>query len=113
MCGIAGKAYFNKNREVHREELKMMSNAIAHRGPDDEGIFISKDRRVGLASRRLAIIDLSSKGHQPMTYQNRYTITFNGEIYNFQEEKEKLIKLGYKFSSDSDTEVILALFKIR
>ncbi len=87
-----------------------MTKSIAHRGPDDEGVFISKDKRVGLGSRRLAIIDLSERGHQPMSYLNRYTITFNGEIYNFQSEREKLIKLGYKFNSDSDTEVILALY---
>lgn len=110
MCGIVGKAYFNKNREVHPSELKHMSDAIAHRGPNDEGIFISKNRRVGFASRRLAIIDLSKRGHQPMTYANRYTITFNGEVYNFQEEKQKLIKLGYSFVSESDTEVVLALY---
>lgn len=110
MCGIAGIAYFSKSREIHRQNLKLMTDKIAHRGPDDKGIFISKDKRVGLASRRLAIIDLSEKGHQPMTYMNRYTITFNGEIYNFQEEKQKLIRLGYQFNSSSDTEVILALY---
>lgn len=110
MCGIAGKAYFNKNKEIRREDLKLMTSKIAHRGPDDEGIFISRDKTVGLGSRRLAIIDLSQKGHQPMTYMNRYTITFNGEIYNFQEERQKLIKLGYNFSSASDTEIILALY---
>jgi asparagine synthase (glutamine-hydrolysing) len=110
MCGIAGKAYFNKNKQVHRQEIKLMTGSLAHRGPDDEGIFISCDKRVGLGSRRLAIIDLSMKGHQPMTYLNRYTITFNGEIYNFQEERQKLVKFGYKFDSSCDTEVILALY---
>jgi len=103
MCGIAGKAYFNKKHEVHPKELKLMSNAIIHRGPDDEGIYISKNRRVGFASRRLAIIDLSQKGHQPMEYGGRYVITFNGEIYNFKEEKAKLIRQGYKFNSQTDT----------
>jgi asparagine synthase (glutamine-hydrolysing) len=110
MCGIAGKAYFGKNHEVHLNELKRMSVSIAHRGPDDEGIYISKDRRLGFASRRLAIQDLSSRGHQPMKYGDRFVITFNGEIYNFKEEKEKLIKEGYKFKSETDTEVILALY---
>ena len=110
MCGIAGIAYFKKDKEVHREELKLMASKIVHRGPDDEGIFISKNKSVGFASKRLAIIDLSQKGHQPMTYLNRYTITFNGEIYNFQEERQKLIGLGYKFNSESDTEVVLALY---
>lgn len=111
MCGIAGKAYFkNTKKVITPQELKLMSDAIAHRGPDDKGIFISKDKRVGLANLRLAIIDLSKKGHQPMSYLGRYTITFNGEIYNFQDEKQKLIDLGYKFASGSDTEVILALY---
>ncbi len=111
MCGIAGKAYFkNVKKAVTPQELKLMSVAIAHRGPDDEGIFISKDKRLGLASRRLAIIDLSQKGHQPMSYLGRYTITFNGEVYNFQEVRQKLAGLGYKFASGSDTEVILALY---
>lgn len=110
MCGIAGIAYFNKNKDVRYQNIKLMTDMIAHRGPDDEGIFISKDKKVGLGSRRLAIIDLSEKGHQPMSYLNRYTIAFNGEIYNFQEEKQKLIKLGYSFTSSSDTEVILALY---
>jgi asparagine synthase (glutamine-hydrolysing) len=111
MCGIAGIAYFaTGKKEVHASELRKMSLAIVHRGPDDSGIYISDDRQVGLASRRLAIIDLSSQGHQPMTFQNRYTITFNGEIYNFQEERDKLIRLGYRFYSKTDTEVILALY---
>lgn len=110
MCGIAGKAYFSKNKKVQPQELKLMSNAIAHRGPDDSGIYISNDQNVGLVNRRLAIIDLSARGHQPMAYWDRYTITFNGEIYNFQEEKDDLIKLGYTFRSGSDTEVILALY---
>ncbi len=110
MCGIAGKAYFTKNKEVTSQELILMGKAIAHRGPDDSGIFISKKRNVGLVNRRLAIIDLSQNGHQPMSYQNRYTITFNGEVYNFQEERKKLVRLGYRFYSESDTEVVLALY---
>jgi asparagine synthase (glutamine-hydrolysing) len=110
MCGIAGKVYFNKSKIIRSQEIKAMTTAIAHRGPDDEGVFVSKNKKVGLGSRRLAIIDLSQKGHQPMSYQDRYVITFNGEIYNFQDERQKLIKLGYQFNSNSDTEVILALY---
>ena len=110
MCGIAGKAYFNKNKEIHLSELKNMAQTIAHRGPDDQGTYISKDGTVGFAHVRLSIIDVSKKGHQPMTYQGRYTVTFNGEIYNFQEEKRKLESLGYEFKSNSDTEVLLALY---
>ncbi len=109
MCGIAGKIYFNKD-VVERSDLSSMSQKIIHRGPDDEGIYISQDRKVGLVNRRLAIIDLSKKGHMPMSYKNRYVITYNGEVYNFQSERKLLEKLGYKFNSNSDTEVILALY---
>src|SRR3972149_8824879 len=109
MCGIAGKVVFGEGK-ISEEDLTKMGNAIAHRGPDDSGTYVSKDRSVGLVNRRLAIIDLSPKGHQPMGYQERYVITFNGEIYNFQEEREKLRKQGYRFTSKTDTEVILALY---
>src|SRR3990172_11589108 len=109
MCGIAGKIQFG-NQIVTGKDLELMAIKIAHRGPDDQGVYISKDKKVGLASRRLAIIDLSSKGHQPMTYLNRYWITFNGEVYNFQEERKILEREGYKFKSNTDTEVILALY---
>jgi len=109
MCGIAGKVYLSQG-SVTPSELNAMSAKIIHRGPDDEGIFISPDRKIGLVNRRLAIIDLSKKGHQPMTYKNRFTITYNGEVYNFQEERLKLEKEGYVFKSKSDTEVILALY---
>ncbi len=109
MCGIAGKIVFNA-KSVKLNELKAMSKAIAHRGPDDEGFYISPNGKTGLVNRRLAIIDLSKKGHQPMTYKNRYVITYNGEVYNFQSEREKLRKIGYRFKSGADTEVILALY---
>ena len=109
MCGIAGKVFLS-NASVSDSDLKVMAGKIAHRGPDDEGVYISPDRKVGLANRRLAIIDLSSKGHQPMNYKGRYWITFNGEIYNYQILKKKLMKDGCRFKSNSDTEVILALY---
>lgn len=109
MCGITGKVYLD-NREVSESDIKKMTDKIAHRGPDDEGVYISRDYKVGLGNRRLAIIDLSSAGHMPMNYLSRYWITYNGEIYNFQAERIKLQKLGYKFKSNTDTEVILALY---
>jgi asparagine synthase (glutamine-hydrolysing) len=109
MCGIAGKIYLGKG-EIDKLDLQKMSNAIEHRGPDDEGMYISSNHKLGLVSRRLAVLDLSAKGHQPMVYKKNLVISFNGEIYNFQEEREKLRRLGYKFSSNSDTEVILALY---
>ncbi len=109
MCGITGKISFQR-QAIATKDIAAMNRAIAHRGPDDTGIYISPDQAVGLGHQRLSIIDLSSAGHQPMRYMNRYEIVFNGEIYNFQAEREALQKLGYKFSSHTDTEVILALF---
>lgn len=109
MCGIAGKIKFNQGT-VSEKEIEKMTDAIAHRGPDDEGLYLSPDKKVGLGHRRLSIIDLSPRGHQPMNYLNRYWIVFNGEIYNFQKERELLKKKGYKFRSQTDTEVILALY---
>jgi len=110
MCGITGKIYLNKEKSVNANQIEEMAESIKHRGPDDSGIYISPDKKVGLGHRRLSIIDLSPLGHQPMNYLKRYWIVFNGEIYNYLEEKEKLIKVGYKFNSQSDTEVIMALY---
>jgi len=90
MCGIAGKISFDNN-SITTTEIKRMTSVIAHRGPDDEGIWVSKNKKVGLGHRRLSIIDLSKSGHQPMEYLNRYQIVFNGEIYNFQKEKENIL----------------------
>lgn len=88
-----------------------MCYAQRHGGPDGEGIYTDKENGLVLGHRRLALIDLSASGQQPMHYQNgRYTITFNGEIYNYQELKNELKGLGYHFQSTSDTEVILAAF---
>ncbi len=109
MCGIAGKISFT-NKSVQKRNLVRMTDAIAHRGPDDEGHYISPNQHVGLGHRRLSIIDLSSQGHQPMSYLDRYQIVFNGEIYNFQEKRRLLKRNGYTFKSKTDTEVILALY---
>jgi asparagine synthase (glutamine-hydrolysing) len=88
-----------------------MRDTMAHRGPDDAGIFMSPDGRLGLGHRRLSILDLSSLGHQPMSSPaGRYWIVFNGEIYNFRELRNELLPKGYRFRSMSDTEVLLALF---
>lgn len=110
MCGIAGKIRFD-GAAVTTDELEQMGDAIRHRGPDDVGTYLSKNRRAGLSFRRLAIIDLSSKGHQPMSYHNRYQIVFNGEIYNHRQQRARLESLGYSFRSQTDTEVILALYE--
>lgn len=109
MCGITGKIYFNNNI-VSENELETMNSKIIHRGPDDGGVYVSPDSKIGLGHRRLSIIDLSPLGHQPMNYLDRYWIVFNGEIYNFQEKKAELEKEGYSFKSHTDTEVILALY---
>ena len=109
MCGITGKIYLN-DKTVSEQDILIMNEKILHRGPDDGGVYISPDQKVGLGHRRLSIIDLSPLGHQPMRYLDRYEIVFNGEIYNFQEKKIELEKDGYIFKSKSDTEIILALY---
>ena len=109
MCGIAG-IVSQKPMENMLPLLKKMSNAIAHRGPDGEGQWSNSLKTVGLAHRRLSIIDTSSQGAQPMHYQGRYSITYNGEIYNYIELKSELEKKGYSFLNNTDTEVLLALY---
>jgi asparagine synthase (glutamine-hydrolysing) len=113
MCGIAGKFYL-KEGQVNFQELKKMTDAIQHRGPDGEGHWVNTSKNVGFGHRRLSIIDLSNNGSQPMHYKSeRYTITYNGEVYNYLELKSDLKKHGYAFHSASDTEVILALFDLK
>jgi asparagine synthase (glutamine-hydrolysing) len=108
MCGITG--IVNLDGEVVSPFiLKKMTDAIAHRGPDGEGHWIEKN--VGIGHRRLAIVDLTSAAHQPMiSSDSRYIISYNGEIYNFFEIRKALEKKGYKFESQSDTEVVLNAF---
>ncbi|MFO1529155.1 MAG: hypothetical protein U1F77_05295 [Kiritimatiellia bacterium] len=108
MCGITGKVSFT-GKAVSGAENSEMNQAIAHRGPDDSGVFISPRGGVGLGHRRLAIIDLSPLGHQPMEYLGRYHIVFNGEIYNFQ-ESGPCWKTRVSSASRSDTEVAPALY---
>lgn len=103
MCGILGF--------IGQPDLEKCNNALdllKHRGPDGSGFFCNKE--IYLGHRRLSILDLSKKAKQPMAYNNRYQITFNGEIYNFLEIKNELLQKGYSFKSDSDTEVILASY---
>lgn len=109
MCGIAG--ILSQNKIIAQTVLKRMTDAIAHRGPDGDGFWMNNTGNVGLGHRRLAIIDLSDTGKQPMFYANgRYVLIFNGEIYNYLELREQLESRGCKFVSTSDTEVLLALF---
>lgn len=107
MCGISGVVQLN-GQPVQESVLRSMASLLGHRGPDGQDVFI--DGPVGLAHSRLAIFDLTERGVQPMSFQNgRYWITYNGEIYNFIEIRKNLER-KYKFSSDTDTEVILAAF---
>ena len=107
MCGIVGIAYAN-SRRVNRGILQKMNDAIIHRGPDDDGFYVGGN--VGLAMRRLSIIDLTH-GKQPIHNQDKTAwIVFNGEIYNFQELREDLEKRGYVFYTNSDTEAIVHLY---
>jgi len=107
MCGIAGIIVADPT-QLRREELSKLGNALRHRGPDGEGQWVSKDGRVGLVHRRLAIIDVSTLGDQPMySADGRYVIVFNGEIFNFMELRKELKANGAQFRGESDTEVIL------
>lgn len=136
MCGICG--YYSFKNEISSENILEMNNAIRHRGPDDEGFWISdglkgesfsgndstqkikeafpvlneSSSKIALGFRRLSIVDLSEKGHQPMLSDDeKITITFNGEIYNFKKIRKELESLGYLFKSNSDTEVILKSYE--
>ena len=108
MCGIVG--IFNTNgAPVSPVVLRKMTDAVSHRGPDGEGFYI--DNLIGLGHRRLAILDLTPAGHQPMITKDRsVSITYNGEIYNFVELRAELEAFGYKFRSNTDTEVVLNAF---
>lgn len=109
MCGIVGVVeYAAAEPSITDHLLGRMSDRLAHRGPDDAGTWVAPNRRCGLGFRRLAIIDLSPAGHQPMTTPDgRYTIVFNGEIYNHRELRAELEALGYRYRSRTDTETIL------
>ena len=110
MCGIVGIYNFD-NSKISKNELKKFNNSLTHRGPDAEGYYFNKIETLGFGHRRLSIIDTTSEANQPMSYDNdRYTIVFNGEIYNFIELKSELINLGFKFKTSGDTEVILASY---
>ena len=110
MCGIAGIFNFS-GEQVEKQAIKKMTDAIKHRGPDGEGLWI--DTNIGLGHRRLSIIDLSDRANQPMISDNKkIVISFNGEIYNYKDLQKLIIKEGLVLKSDSDTEVILALYQI-
>ena len=110
VCGIAGKLYLDLCQTPDRELMNRMTAALLHRGPDDEGVWIGEG--VGLGSRRLAILDLSDRAHQPMTNEDgTLWIVFNGEVYNFPTLRQELVDRGHVFRSRGDTETILHLYE--
>lgn len=109
MCGIAGIINYYEKRAVSKPLLEKMVSVLEHRGPDDVGIHVNAN--VGLGIRRLSIIDLQ-KGHQPISNENNsIRVVYNGEIYNYKELRQELEKKGHKFSTNSDTEVIVHLYE--
>jgi asparagine synthase (glutamine-hydrolysing) len=109
MCGICGKLFFDSSQKANAEQVDRMMAAMSHRGPDGQGKYLSG--AVGLGHTRLAIIDLST-GDQPMSNETGVVwLVYNGEVYNFQELREELIRKGHKFRSTSDTEVIIHLYE--
>jgi asparagine synthase (glutamine-hydrolysing) len=109
MCGIAG-ILNTDGSPVQAELVKRMAHAIAHRGPDDEGLYL--DQCIGLGHRRLSIIDLSPAGAQPMCNEDgTIWITYNGEIYNFMDIRRELEQKGHQFRSATDTEVVVHAYE--
>lgn len=113
MCRIAGIVDSRLSEGELRNKIEAMAQVQNHGGPDDQGVYINPDFKIGLGHRRLSLLDLSPAGHQPMFFENdRYVLVFNGEIYNFQSLRTALKKKSISFKSQSDTEVILAAFSL-
>src|SRR5438270_14019074 len=108
MCGIT--VLWARKAQANLElSIRAATDALANRGPDGDGIWIDADAGLALGHRRLAVVDLSQAGRQPMLSRNgRYCLTFNGEIYNFQDLRGELQLLGHDFIGHSDTEIMLA-----
>ena len=112
MCGITGVINFNKKKITARNCVEKINNYQRSRGPDGDSIWSSNDNLITFGHTRLSIIDLSNEGVQPfISYDQNYVITYNGEIYNYKELKNFLIKKNVKFKSNSDTEVIIESYK--
>lgn len=110
MCGIAGVYNFRYGIPADQTMIELMTRALSHRGPDAQGVYL--DREVGLGHRRLSILDLNDRGRQPMhSPDRRYTIVYNGEVYNYLELRRELENSGYLFRTETDTEVVLALYE--
>ena len=105
MCGIVGIVRFD-GRPVRREEIRAMTDSVAHRGPDDEGVLA--EGGLGIGMRRLSIVDLSPSGHQPMFNETEdAAVVFNGELYTHRDLRSRLVVEGHRFRGTSDTEVLL------
>jgi asparagine synthase (glutamine-hydrolysing) len=112
MCGITGIWHKGGWDRISQVSLEAMTRAITHRGPDDEGYESFFEHGLGLGFRRLAILELSEAGHQPMrSATGRYVIAFNGEIYNWRELRSQMGRREEQFKGHSDTEVVLAAFE--
>lgn len=112
MCGLAGFVETKRPPDGRTERLRALTDCIAYRGPDDEGVWVDDAHGVGLGHRRLSILDLSAAGHQPMpSPSGRYVIVYNGEVYNFEAMRAELAPHGFAFNGHSDTEVLLAGFE--
>src|SRR5271155_3320931 len=110
MCGICGVVSVDREARIDPGVLAGMRDTLAHRGPDDSGAYVGPG--VGLAHRRLSIIDLRPEGRQPMSNEDdSVRIVFNGEIYNFEELRRGLVAAGHRFRSRTDTEVIVHLYE--
>lgn len=114
MCGLAGLiSTAPETAESMRDEVSRMTHRLIHRGPDGTGVWVDSDAAVALGHRRLAILDVSERGHQPMvSASGRWVIAYNGEIYNFAALREELAALGQRFRGGSDTEVLLAAIEV-
>jgi asparagine synthase (glutamine-hydrolysing) len=114
MCGLTGFWSIERDREDHMlAQVSSMNDQLAHRGPDDAGAWVDAAAGLALAARRLAIVDLSPAGHQPMlSASGRYVIAYNGEVYNFDELRPELERKGARFRGHSDTEVVLAAVEV-
>ena len=115
MCGLTG--FIDLSRDKKRDNLvasiQCMTKALIHRGPDSDGIWVDEEKGVALGHRRLSVLDLSEQGHQPMvSHTGRYVLTYNGEIYNFRDLRQRLETNGYQFLGQSDTEVLLASIEV-
>lgn len=112
MCGIVGIWDFRPGNKISEDLIKSMRDALTNRGPDDAGIYIDERHNLALGHRRLSVIDLSCRGHQPMPNDDEsLEIIYNGEVYNYKEIRKELIIKGYKFKSNSDTEVVLKAYE--